>query len=656
MHEGQGTRNGRRATSDETSVEPRRTKSFMAVGPTLHYSHENVQRCWLLAIAVFGLSCLFFSEIVSGSLWSFNFRILISPRLWRLDRFIVIGVNIFEYPWQILVLGLLMGIFAIVPVLISQLFSFQYSLVFILEVFFLADLPAFAACLLVSCVAVACRPLRFRSRFAAIILCTAPQLIYWGFLGGAKGVEPIKWGFSFAPWVCAWLVALSIAGLVLGIGHFTRYVPGLVWMVTFVFFFLAVLTFEIRIGLDELDYQLYVAKNNPEHVSEFHDHSITEALDKTIDNPAVRKYLTGFFYPDEPIQLRQELKKEIQVQLGYDRWPSWFIVPVELKYQKKRQWLEKQYDSFIDPRKPWWMPKLLYTEFHKKRSTSERMPIVLYYKALLSEYRPDIELLGQKDMLHFYNDYPHRESLLVWYRLYDDFPQSVEAIEARWRIAQHYAGLVLFEQADALLAEAQTKLAGLAAGGLKQEQMDENRFFSNLFSPPAKSAITVVKLGELQRKLAQLRILIGPENQTQEADSKKRLAEFVMLNPHSQDYSRRINSLLETTVAKDRKDPLRDNILLAKAKLIADEQMQAEQLSQLHKEFQNADGGAQALYELALLKIGLWRRQSDAATEQKKKLLADARATLMSFISLYPDSIYAEQAQRNLDGLPGVEK
>jgi len=25
------------------------SKSFMAVGPTLHYSHKNVQTCWLLA-------------------------------------------------------------------------------------------------------------------------------------------------------------------------------------------------------------------------------------------------------------------------------------------------------------------------------------------------------------------------------------------------------------------------------------------------------------------------------------------------------------------------------------------------------------------------------------------------------------------------------
>jgi len=164
------------------------SKSFMAVGPTLHYSHENVQRCWLLAVAAFGVSCSFWSKILTGSFWSFNFQSVISPKLWYLGQSVITGLSIFEYPWQILVLGLLMGILAIVPVLISQLMSFRYSLPFILLVFFVANLPAFAICLLVSCIAVACRPLRFRSRFISIELCKARQLAFWAYFGGIRGV------------------------------------------------------------------------------------------------------------------------------------------------------------------------------------------------------------------------------------------------------------------------------------------------------------------------------------------------------------------------------------------------------------------------------------------------------------------------------------
>ncbi|MHC4187886.1 MAG: hypothetical protein ACYSRQ_06810, partial [Planctomycetota bacterium] len=275
------------------------SKSFMAVGPTLHYSHKNVQRCWLLALVVFSLCCIFWSKIVTGSFFSFNFYDVFSIAAWDLGRFVISGVSIFEYPWQIEVLGLLMGIIAVVPMLVSQLMSFHHCLPFLLAVFFLANLPAFAVCLLISCIAVACRPLRFRSRFTAIALCMTPQLIYWASLGPVKSIEPIRWGFTFTPWINAWLVGLLIAGIVITIGHFTRYRPGLVGAVSAFTLLIAIILFETLIGFDELDYQLYVAKNNPEQISEFHPHSLTQALDLNIRDRRVKDILLeGYFSPE----------------------------------------------------------------------------------------------------------------------------------------------------------------------------------------------------------------------------------------------------------------------------------------------------------------------------------------------------------------------
>ncbi len=605
------------------------SKSFMAVGPTLHYSHKNVQRCWLLAVVAFGMTCFFWSKIATGSFWSFDIQTATRPAFWHLGETVISGVSIFEYPWQIIVLGLLMGIMSIVPLLISQLMSFGFSFVLILAVFFLANLPGFAICLLISCIAVACRPLRFRSRFVAIALCTAPQLIYWAYFGGVRGVEPIKWGFSFAPWIFAWIDALTIAGFVLGIGHFTRYRPGLVWIFTTITLVLAVVVFEVTIGFDELDYQLYVAKNKPELVSEFHGQSITETLDKTTKDPLIKKYLEGFFYPADPIALRAELKREIQIKLSYDTWPSWLTVPQELQYQTKRQWLFGQYDLFIN-----------------KRSNSNRMPIALYCKALLSEYGPDINVLGQKETLHFYSDYPYERSREIWYRLYSEFGKSPESIEARWRIAKHWAGQGKFEQADKLLVQAETMLTAERSKLLEKEQPSEESLFG-LFRLPADSVMTLPKFDELQRKIDQLRLLIGPENRTDKDGATGFLAEFVMLNSYALDYSQRLDRLLEQMEDKDR---LRDNILLAQAKLLPDEQLRAEKLSQLHKEFENTDGGMLALYELGLLKIGLYQGQSNS--QQKTKYLADARATLESFIKLYPSGFCAEQVKKNLDSLP----
>jgi hypothetical protein len=613
------------------------SKSFMAVGPTLHYSHKNVQRFWVLAAVAFSLSCLFWSKIVTGLFWSFSFQTLISLELWRLGRFVTTGVSIFEYPWQILVLGLLMGVLAIVPVLISQLLSFQHSVPFVLAVAFLANLPGLAICVLVSCFAAACRPLRFRSRIIAIALCTAPQLAYWAYFGSARGGDPIEWGiewgFSFAPWICAWLIGLGIAGLVLGIGHFTRYRPGLVWAVTCVFLLLAVVTFEIRIGFDELDYQLYVARNNPELMEEFHDHSITKALDETIGNSVVQRYLAGFFYPTEPIALRAKLKEKIQDQLRLDLWRSWFIVPPELKYQDKRRWLNEQYDSFIE-----------------RRPQSRRMPIARYYKALLNEYSPDINMLGQKEILHFYSDYPFERSRQIWWLLYINSGKSPESIEARWRVAKHLAGQGRYKQADRLLAEAQT-MAAERLMLLEKEPTASDTFFGR-FRPPADSVMTVSKLNELRRRLSHLRSLIGPENRTDEPVSARRLARFVMLNAHASDYEQQLDRLLKEV---GESKPLRDNIELARTKLIADDQLRGVELSKLHEQFSAKDGGIEALYELALLKKNMWHGQEESNSEQRKKSLAEARAILTKFIELYPNSIFTGQAKEILDNLPTVE-
>jgi outer membrane protein assembly factor BamD (BamD/ComL family) len=185
---------------------------------------------------------------------------------------------------------------------------------------------------------------------------------------------------------------------------------------------------------------------------------------------------------------------------------------------------------------------------------------------------------------------------------------------------------------------------------LAAEQAPSGKWFG-LFRPPAESVMTLPKLSELQRRLYQLRILISAENRTDKPGSVERLAKFVMLNPHASDYAQHLDGLLEQTEDGDR---LRDNILLAQAKLIADEQLRAEKLSELHKECSQTDAGLLALYELGLLKISLWRQQDESNLELKKKRLEEAKATLSSFISLYPTSFYAEQVKKNLDGLPAT--
>ena len=606
------------------------SKSFLTAGPTLHYSHKNVQRNWLLAVCAFGVTCLFWSKIATGTFFSFEIEEVATQAFWRLDQSLVTGISIFEYPWQILVLGLIMGVLAIVPVLISQLMCFEYSLPFILEVIILANLPGFAICLLISCFAVASRPLRFRSRYIAVALCAAPQLAYWIYFGRGRGIEPSEMGFSFVPWFVAWLDSLVIAGFVIGIGHFTRYKPGLIWIFTLLTLTIAIVVFESAIGFDELDYQLYVAKNNPDEIIPEMNGNIAEALKETIREPAVQRYLRDFYYPTDPNVRWEVLKREIQQSLSSDRWPGWFQLPEEMDYQTRKDKLFKQYEKFI-----------------QKRPKSKRMPIALYYEAILNEYSPDIRYLGESETLRFYNDYPWERATETWFKLYNEFGDSLESLEARWRIARQWAGRGNFEPAQKILLQAKTKVAEQIQI-LEAEEKPVKSIFS-LFQIPPESVMIMSKLKDLQRRIELALTLISDENRSDKQQVNARLQKFVMLNPHSLDYEQQIYSLLNQT---DANDPLRDNILLAEAKLANDEMSRIQKLSEIHKQYPNTDGGIQAFYEFAYMSYSKWRQLDNSEADLKAKYKEEARTALSNFLNMYPESFYTEQAQKYLDEIP----
>ncbi|MBE0534443.1 MAG: hypothetical protein IH624_02155 [Phycisphaerae bacterium] len=614
------------------------SKSFMTVGPTLHYSHSNVMRCWWLAVAIYVVACLFWSRILTGTALELNTTRLIAWDSWALGPFILSPISIYEYPWQIVVLGWLMALLAVTPILTAQLLSFRFSLPMILAAVLIARLHWFGAFLAISCIAVACRPLRFRSRFIAVLLCTSPQLIYWAAFGGVGDVDPIRWGFSYAPWLSAWLMSLTIAAAVLAIGHYTRYKPGLIFSVSGVVLIGAVTVFFLKISFSELDYQLYIAKNNPEEVREFYDRSMSEAIDRAIVDTSTESYLRGLFYPTEPILLRKELKNEIINHLSNDLWPNWFvnILPEECRYQAKRQHLLNQYQVFIE-----------------KWPASKRMPIALYYMAMLNEYRPDVSLLArsQREILHFYNTYPHRETLVIWNKLHNDFPDSPESLEARWRIAVHAAGMGQFAEATRLCEQARASVEELLISFSQSPAPGDS--FLTAFSAPARTVMTPFKLRELKIKLDECLVLISEQNRTDDPAVLDRLARFVVLNPYSSGYAEELDELLKQ-MGQGQTDPLMDNVTLAKVMLMPDAQLKAAELKAISERFANTDGGIRALYELGLLKVGLWK-DAETRPEDRKKYLGEARAILSIFMNLYPQSIFSEQARTMLNSLPDTQ-
>lgn len=612
------------------------SKSFMTAGPSLHYSHANIHLCWGLSIAVYLAAAFFWSRLLIGEDLSVSLLGLFQPEFWNLGRFVAAPLSIYEYPWQIVVLGILMGILAGLPVLISQLLSFRYSIPMIIIVVIVSRLGLFGLFMTLSCIAVACRPLRFRSRFISIALCLTPQVVYWAVWGGYQSIDPIRWGFSYAPWLYAWLTGLFMAAVILAIGHFNRYKPGAVWITTFVLLLLAGGLFYYKIGFAELDYQLYVAGASPDETPEFYDHSLTPVLDEIIQDDSTRSWLQGIFYPAEPLQLREKLKSDIQNQLVYGSWPQWIQkkLPAQFRYQSKRLNLLRQYDRFIDR----W-PK------------SHRIPIALYHKALLSEMHPDIRQLGRTEMLHFYSDYPYYENILIWQKLYEDFPASPESLEARWRIAMQEAGRGKFDKAEEL-CDVAASLTSETLNKIETQSIVSNTGFFSAFTPPPKTTMTTTKLQDILFRLKKLRSLISRDNQGATPQSKQRLAEFVMLNPYRPDYDAKLTSLL---AAMETSDVLRNNLLLELAMIQPDSAVRLQKLTELAKIAPSAcDAAIQAQYEIAVIKIGIWKNPQ-TSVESKKAALNEARSLLSRLVREYGNTLWAERAKKFLESLPAGE-
>jgi hypothetical protein len=558
---------------------------------------------------------------------------LFQPEFWNIGHFVAAPLSIYEYPWQIAVLGILMGILATLPVLISQLLSFRYSIPLIIIVVTVSRLGLFGLFLIISCLAVACRPLRFRSRFISVALCMAPQTIYWAIWGGYESIDPIRWGFSYAPWVYAWLTGLFMAAVILAIGHFNRYKPGMVWIINFLVLVLACGIFYYKIGFAELDYQLYVAGSSPEEAVEFHDHSLTPILDEIIQDDPTRSWLQGIFYPAEPLQLRAKLKSDIQNQLVYGNWPQWIQkkLPSQFLYQTKRLSLLRQYERFLD-----------------KWPKSHRMPIALYNKALANEMYPDIRQFGHTETLHFYSNYPYYENILIWQKLYEDFPASPESLEARWRIAMQEAGRGKFDKAEEL-CDVAVSLTSEAIKKLERDDSTPNAGIFSAFTQPPKTAMTITKLRDVSFRLRKLRALITRENQGTTPQSKQRLAEFVMLNPYRLDYDAKLTTLL---AGMDENDLLRNYILLAHAMIQPDPAVRLQKLVELTALAPPAcDAAIHAQYEIAVIKIGLWKNPQ-TAPDVKKAALNESRAILTQLTTQYGGTLWADQAKTFLTSLP----
>ncbi len=214
--------------------------------------------------AVFVFACAFFWQYLARGQWldlsaHGYYQGLNTP----LSTMFVQPLSVFSHPWMIAVISLLLALIFVVPVMVAVLYDEVLALMFVLLVAALGRAPALALLQAVGCVLAARTRFRSDGPFIAALLGLAPLLVYLGIFAltvGESVAQPLK------QWVLHAVVALAAVGSVLaaagvlGLVKLIRYKPGALCPVIVAMLASGVMIFHLRVGGDELDYALLVAR------------------------------------------------------------------------------------------------------------------------------------------------------------------------------------------------------------------------------------------------------------------------------------------------------------------------------------------------------------------------------------------------------------
>jgi hypothetical protein len=621
-----------------------RLKRWLSDGPTVAYARGYRYACWAFNLLLYILLNLFYLRLHMGGWlpWQYTYETT------SLTEQLLSPLNIFDFPAHIFVIGLLMTLLCVLPIITAQLYNFWYALPFPAVALLCGHQQILSLCLFVSCAAVSFQPFRFKSKFVAAVMCLIPELLYIVIFSGSNPeTEVLRWAVLYAPWLLAFFFCLIFFGIILGIGHFVRYRPGVITPLFGLVLAGTVLLFHLKIGMNERDFRAYVYQYRPETVINLCSKDIQPLLEEE-----KAKILKSKEYLNPDILNEEDLLEEwknafnasgLNSETIRDNTETDVIAKMEArKFIQEKERAIQNIDRFI-----------------KMYPNDKRVAYALYYKGLLLDLKPNVRQLEELKRLRFYTDIPSPASQAVWQEILDRFGGFPVAIAARWR----FAILTLqpeeekpdyperFRQATELLMEAQKSCrVQMEKRKEKERQTASQTSMSDIFNPK-KPILSEEDLNALSRRIGILMALIAKENRPGDSIHEKRLAEFLSLDPYQLVYKTRLKAL---KFDAPKPDPLIDNIELAETMLIEDPERKGLELRKLirNEKYSERDGWYQARIELAKLYLEKYNRSNNET--DRETLLQKGRETLTPVLDLPPESIFVQQAQELLRKWPGV--
>ena len=187
-----------------------------------------------------------------------------------LGKMLTYPLSVLEYPWMIVVTGLLLALVILIPVIVAVLYRLIYAAMFVVVLAVVGQAPMLAMAVAVGCVLAGRTRLRSDMPFLAAVGGMLPVAGYLYFFGlaeaGSTAMLPLQRLVLNAPLMVGGVSAVLAGAVVLALAQVTKFRPGIVWPVLVVLLAGPCVVFYTQIGPAELDYALITRQLAPGNV------------------------------------------------------------------------------------------------------------------------------------------------------------------------------------------------------------------------------------------------------------------------------------------------------------------------------------------------------------------------------------------------------
>ena len=578
------------------------------------------------AYTLLGINLLLFCGLCAFINWlhgkPFDFALstyFLPAQFWNpdspnLNDFILTPINVVDVPLHGVVIGLVMAVIVAVPIVVSILYRFRWSLPFLAGVLVFGHMPWMTLTLLGSCILTTQRPFRMSFRFGSALVALLPVVLYL-YLATRGSPEqlanygsPTQKSLLVAPWLLALLAASIMIGVVLAIARLVDYRPGAVAPVLAIMFAIPVGLFHLGVGTDELSYRVLETEYGPRS-------KLFEPVQKSRET---QDAILKLIYAEIGNQ-------SFQGQLRSDLLALWSLQPEKLR-ELKRTVSRQLLATFLTDRLAAYEA---CTRFIADYPNSRYVPNVLYIQGTVLDTRLDeARLAGDAPYRELYTGFPHAQSEEVWLKLIKQYPGSRFATKAGVRLAE-----LQLRNGETEQAVQNLRLVLGSAKTVDPTTQPRQRGLLSAATPEASLDFDP----EPYRREGRIRLELVSANRDDPKYGDVPLVALAALDPRRLGYRMQLQHLID----RYRDSFLYDNLVVRWANSLPDVDQRAAALQGCVHTFTQGDALPEALFRLGTL-------ETQTFANRDEKWRAQGMQRLREVVKSYPDTCWAMLAQERL--------